>query len=129
MSLRKRKKRATSAVVVFASLALLLGVTPAALASQGHAAKAPINVESISLTSIPGFDETGGETAEFDWINAHGGIDGHQVNLTQCYIGSIISESPTAAAGCAQQAVANHDLAVVGSFSNYDSDVLPTLQS
>src|SRR5580658_688445 len=126
----KRRARAGGVTLTIAALALLVGFTPSALASESHGgAKAPINIESISLTSIPGFDEIGGETADFDWINAHGGIDGHQVNLTQCYIGSIISSSPTAAASCAQQAVANNDLAVVGTFSDYDSDVLPTLQA
>ncbi len=58
-----------------------------------------------------------------DWINAHGGIDGHPVNVTTCDEQGI----PTKTAQCGRQAIQDHDVAVVGSFSLNGSAIIPEL--
>jgi ABC-type branched-subunit amino acid transport system substrate-binding protein len=78
------------------------------------------------LQSIPGvWDDSGGLQSYFDYVNAHGGVDGHKINVTECYAGTLIASSPNQATTCAQQAVSNHALALVGSFNDYDSNILP----
>jgi ABC-type branched-subunit amino acid transport system substrate-binding protein len=57
------------------------------------------------------------------WINSHGGINGHPLQVTVCDEHG----KPTDAAACARQAVANQDVAVVGSFSFLGTDIMPAL--
>lgn len=98
-----------------------------AQASAASANKSTIDVEAITDLASPEWDEVGGAQAEFKWVNAHGGIDGHPVHLKVCYAGTLTEASSSEAAGCAQQAVSNHVLAIVGGFSPYDSSVFPIL--
>jgi ABC-type branched-subunit amino acid transport system substrate-binding protein len=58
-----------------------------------------------------------------DYINAHGGINGHPVNVTTCDE----QGDPTKTAQCGRQAIQNHDVAVVGSFSLNGSAIIPEL--
>jgi ABC-type branched-subunit amino acid transport system substrate-binding protein len=57
------------------------------------------------------------------WINAHGGINGHPLQVTVCDEHG----KPTAAAACARQAVSDHDVAVVGSFSFFGTNIMPAV--
>jgi ABC-type branched-subunit amino acid transport system substrate-binding protein len=61
-----------------------------------------------------------------DWINAHGGINGHPLEVRTCdALGT-----PTGAAACAHQAVAAHAVAVVGSFTYGTGDaIVPVLKA
>jgi hypothetical protein len=128
---RHGTKRATARLVL-AGVTLLLTFTPT-VAFASHvasaarpASKSTINVEQINLTSIPGvWDDSGALQAYVSYVNAHGGVDGHMINVNECYAGSLISSSPNQATTCAQQAVANHVMALVGSFNDYDSNILP----
>ena len=58
-----------------------------------------------------------------DWINAHGGIQGHPVKVTTCDE----QGDPTKTAQCGREAIANHDVAVVGSFTLNGSAIIPEL--
>lgn len=58
-----------------------------------------------------------------DWINAHGGIAGHRLDERFCDA----QGTPTAAAACARTAVANHAVAVVGSFTFTGNNIIPIL--
>src|ERR1700753_337429 len=58
-----------------------------------------------------------------DYINAHGGINGHPVNVTTCDE----QGDPTKTAQCGRQAIQDHDVAVVGSFSLNGSAIIPAL--
>jgi len=130
MHLRRHKRRAGMGLLV-AAVTLLVAVTPSiALAARApalrSAAKSTINLEQINLTSLPGvWDDQGALQAYFSYVNAHGGVGGHKINMTECYAGSLIVSTPNAATNCAQQAVSNHVLALVGSFNLFDSNVLP----
>jgi branched-chain amino acid transport system substrate-binding protein len=57
------------------------------------------------------------------WINAHGGIAGHPLQVTVCDEHG----KPTDAAACARQAAADQSVAVVGSFSFLGTNIMPTL--
>jgi ABC-type branched-subunit amino acid transport system substrate-binding protein len=59
------------------------------------------------------------------WINAHGGINGHPLTVKVCDMHG----TPTAATACARKAVADHAVAVIGSFSFTGDAVVPTLQA
>jgi ABC-type branched-subunit amino acid transport system substrate-binding protein len=59
------------------------------------------------------------------WINAHGGINGHPLTVKLCDMHG----TPTAATACARKAVADHAVAVIGSFSFTGDAVVPTLQA
>jgi branched-chain amino acid transport system substrate-binding protein len=59
------------------------------------------------------------------WINAHGGINGHPLQVTVCDEHG----KPNDAAACARQAVSDHDVAVVGSFSFLGTAIMPSLIS
>jgi ABC-type branched-subunit amino acid transport system substrate-binding protein len=60
-----------------------------------------------------------------DWINAHGGVNGHPIHYVFCDS----KGTPSGAATCAEQAVAAHATAVVGSFNFAGDAVMPILQS
>ena len=60
-------------------------------------------------------------------VDQAGGIDGHQINFTQCSDGAFVAQSQDLSYTCAQTAASNHVLAVVGSNSQYDSVTYPVL--
>ncbi len=132
MKLQRHGTKRARVGLLLAGVTLLFTVTPTvALAARAAntaspASKSPLNLEQINLTSIPGvWDDSGALQAYFSSVNAHGGVDGHMINVTECYAGSLISSSPNQATTCAQQAVSNHVLALVGSFNDYDTNILP----
>jgi ABC-type branched-subunit amino acid transport system substrate-binding protein len=67
-----------------------------------------------------------GETAQVyaKWINAQGGIAGHPLKVNACND----QGAETGATTCAREAVSDHDVAVVGSYSNAAQEVVPILQ-
>ena len=64
-------------------------------------------------------------TVAADWINAHGGIQGHPLKLTNCDE----QGDPTKTAQCGREAIANHDVAIIGSFTLNGSAIIPELQA
>jgi len=60
-----------------------------------------------------------------DWINAHGGIKGHPLDVKFCDL----KGTPTDATACARKAVADKAVAVVGSFSFTGDAIVPTLKA
>src|ERR1700722_13538834 len=73
--------------------------------------------------SLP--DSEAAMQAKVDAVNASGGIDGHQIDLTTCND----QLDPDQSAACARQAVSNGDVAVVASYEPYTAQVLPILES
>src|SRR5712692_847211 len=59
------------------------------------------------------------------WINAHGGINGHPLKVKFCDAHG----TPTGATACARKAVADHAVAVIGSFTFTGDAIVPTLQA
>jgi ABC-type branched-subunit amino acid transport system substrate-binding protein len=129
-----RRRRKSGVVLLVGAVTLLVAVTPSValashVASVHSSAKSTINLEQINLQSLPGvWDDEGALQAYFSYVNAHGGIGGHKVNVTECYAGTLLASSPNQATTCAQQAVSNHVLSMVGNFNDFDSNILPIVE-
>jgi ABC-type branched-subunit amino acid transport system substrate-binding protein len=123
--MRSRKRLLAGLLLVGAIFMSSGGV---ALASQTHSG-ASYTVEAINPSPGFGLDWTLGQRGFWDRIDASGGVDGHQINFTTCSDGTFAAQTQDLAATCAEQAVSNHVLAVVGSNSDYDSVVFPTLSA
>jgi hypothetical protein len=86
----------------------------------------PIKVMTIASVNYSGPNyENILETARLyqDWVNAHGGIKGHPLEVSTCDE----QGDATKTAQCGRQAIANHDVAVVGSFSFNGNAIVPEL--
>jgi ABC-type branched-subunit amino acid transport system substrate-binding protein len=126
-----RKRRGLWAC--FIALALAAAIVPAALASGGPSAKAAASKSPIVTYTIADVNTTGPqyknieetERVYSDWINAHGGIAGHKLVAKFCDA----QGTATAAAACANTAVAAHAVAVVGSFTFTGNSIVPILQA
>src|SRR3984957_14935877 len=106
--------------------AIIMSSGGVALAS-GSNAKVSYTVEAINPSPGFGLDWTLGQRGFWDRIDASGGVDGHQITFTTCSDGTFIAQTQDLSATCAEQAVSDHVLAVVGSNSDYDSVVYPVL--
>src|ERR1700685_2130295 len=93
------------------------GTSGTAAASAAATLKGtPVNVMTIASVDYNGptyANILATATVAGGWIKAHGGIDGHPVNVTTCDEQGI----PTKTAQCGRQAIQDHDVAVIGSFS------------
>jgi ABC-type branched-subunit amino acid transport system substrate-binding protein len=58
-----------------------------------------------------------------DWVNAHGGIKGHPLEVTTCDE----QGQPQKTAACGRTAIADHDVAIVGSFTLNGAAIVPEL--
>jgi branched-chain amino acid transport system substrate-binding protein len=63
--------------------------------------------------------------AAVQYYNAHGGFNGHQVQVTVCND----QGNPNLARQCARQAVSSGDVAVLGSYSQQAPTILPILEA
>lgn len=79
----------------------------------------PVNTQ---LTPYPQIPETA--TLYADYANAHGGVANHKLNVLTCDDQGI----PNQATACAREAVSDHVVAVVGSFSTNDGLIISALQ-
>ncbi|HVX32415.1 MAG TPA: ABC transporter substrate-binding protein [Solirubrobacterales bacterium] len=78
-----------------------------------------VNTEGPQYKNI---EET--ERVYQEWVNSHGGIDGRPLEAKFCDAHG----TPTAAAACAREAVADHAVAVVGNFTFTGDAVVPILE-
>lgn len=95
--------------------------------SSGGGSKGTIPVMQITQPIVNGQDLTLGTKAAVDAINASGGIDGYKLKYTFCQDGQPSNPlgDPNTTANCARQAVQDHDAAIVGDFSIYDTSIFP----
>ncbi|SNQ46837.1 putative ABC-type branched-chain amino acid transport systems periplasmic component-like protein [Frankia canadensis] len=68
-------------------------------------------------------DVIAGAKAAATAVNAKGGIGGRQIEIQACND----NNNPNDAAKCARQAVADHSVAVAGSFTDFGSSIVPIL--
>lgn len=88
----------------------------------------PLNVMTIASVNYSGPNYANildTATVAVDWINAHGGIQGHPLHLSNCDE----QGDPTKTAQCGREAIANHDVAIIGSFTLNGSAIIPELQA
>ncbi|GAA2449688.1 ABC transporter substrate-binding protein [Streptomyces mauvecolor] len=78
--------------------------------------------DGTSATNTPGMPAMAKAFAR--WVNAGGGIDGHELNVITCNE----HNTATGASDCARRAVKEKAVAVVGSYSQYGSAFMPPLE-
>ncbi|EPD56996.1 MULTISPECIES: ABC transporter substrate-binding protein [Streptomyces] len=129
LPIRTRPRRATvlstAALAACASLAAGCGAIPGATGGSGDG---PITVmtwapEQTGSTNKPGMPAFAKAYAR--WVNAHGGLSGRKLKVVTCND----HNDSVAAAKCANTAVKDDVVAVVGSYSQYGDSYLPTLES
>jgi ABC-type branched-subunit amino acid transport system substrate-binding protein len=126
-SVRSRKwlSLATIAAVVGA---LVASAAPSSASPSRHLAGSPIVTYTFADVNTQGPQYKNiAESARVygSWINAHGGINGHPLKVKFCdALGT-----PTGATACARKAVADHAVAVIGSFTFTGDAIVPTLQA
>ncbi len=103
--------------------------TPSSQAAGGSTATgSPLNVMTLASVNYSGPNYANIlNTAKVagDWINAHGGIKGHPLNVSTCDE----QGDPAKTAQCGRQAIANHDVAIVGSFTLNGNAIIPELEA
>ena len=134
-SLRRHRLPNRGLAVCLAAAALLLtacssaassgSASSGAAASPGGSAITVMTVGPVNtaLTPYPQIPEAAKLYA--DYANAHGGIAGHQLVVLTCDDQGV----PDQATACARQAVSDHVVAVVGSYSVNQGLIIPILQS
>ncbi|MFE0514210.1 ABC transporter substrate-binding protein [Streptomyces sp. NPDC058964] len=122
---RRATALSAGALVACASLAAGCGVIPGATGGSGDD---PIKVmtwapENTNATNKPGMPAMAAAYAR--WINAHGGINGRKLKVLYCND----HNDSVYAVKCAQRAVDENVVAVVGSYSQFGDSFLPRLES
>ncbi|MFD0004739.1 ABC transporter substrate-binding protein [Streptomyces sp. NPDC127178] len=116
--------RSAAAVVACASLAVGCGVVPGATGGSGDdtitvMTWAPEGTKATNKPGMPAFAQ-----AYARWINAHGGIGGRKLEVLTCND----RNDSVAAARCADRAVEENVVAVIGSYSQFGETFLPSLE-
>ncbi|MEU0075515.1 ABC transporter substrate-binding protein [Streptomyces sp. NPDC006332] len=123
-----RPVRATAvsaaALVACVSLTAGCGVVPGVTGGSGDdpikvMTWAPENTNATNKPGMPAFAK-----AYARWVNAHGGLNGHKITVLTCND----RNDSVAAARCAQRAVSEGVVAVIGSYSQYADSFLPPLE-
>ncbi|MFD9790206.1 ABC transporter substrate-binding protein [Streptomyces sp. NPDC059070] len=81
---------------------------------------APEGTRSTNMPGMPSMTE-----AYARWVNSHGGIDGHKLQVLTCNE----HNTATGAAECARRAVKENAVAVIGSYSQYGRAFMAPLEA
>ncbi|MFC8241595.1 ABC transporter substrate-binding protein [Streptomyces chartreusis] len=116
--------RSAAALVACASLAVGCGVIPGATGGSGDdtitvMTWAPQDTKATNKPGMPALAQ-----AYARWVNAHGGLGGRKLRVITCND----HNDSVAAAKCADRAVEENAVAVVGSYSQYGDTFLPPLE-
>ena len=119
-------RRVLTQASVAAVVCFTFAAGTASVSSASPAKGTPINVMfSTQLTVGSNFPEAaGGTAAAVKEINQNGGIFGHPLQVTTCDN----QNNQNLATSCAQEAVANHDVAVLAPGNVLTTTMLPILQ-
>ncbi|MFJ8534108.1 ABC transporter substrate-binding protein [Streptomyces sp. NPDC093591] len=120
----KATARSAAAVVACASLAVGCGVVPGTAGGSGDDSItvmtwAPENTKATNKPGMPAFAQ-----AYARWVNAHGGLGGRELKVLTCND----HNDSVSAAKCADRAVEENVVAVIGSYSQYGDTFLPSLE-
>lgn len=122
----RRKRKAVLLGIATSGAALLSGCGVVPGGAGGSPAAITVMTwapEKTDATNMPGMPAVA--TAYAKYINAKGGINGHQLNVLTCNE----HNTTTGAAACAQRASDEGVAAVVGSYSQYGTSFLSTLEA
>jgi len=125
-----KTRQALLVATTVAMMALMLTTVSGATAHSVANAKSPLNVMILEGGPIPGLgNQQAGPVAAADYINAHGGVNGHKIVATYCSSGAGLFGDPNSTATCASSAVSNHDLAMVGTITGFEQNVYPAIDA
>lgn len=115
----------TACTAALASLLSACGSLPGTAGEPGE--KEPLTVMTwapvdTKATNMPGMPAMAQAYAR--WVNAHGGLDGHQLKVLTCND----RNDSVGAARCAQRAVDAKAIAVVGSYSQFGRSFISPLE-
>ncbi|MFD5025846.1 ABC transporter substrate-binding protein [Streptomyces sp. NPDC058373] len=121
----RRPRRALALTAAASALTAGCGLLPADPAGGG---REPVTVmtwapERTGATDKPGMPAMAEAFAR--WVNASGGIDGHELKVVTCDDGN----DSVGAAACARRAVREDVVAVVGSYSQHGRSFLSPLEA
>jgi len=121
-------KRTVSAIAAFLALGLSLGACSPSRSSGESGTNGAINITAIGViqsaqVSLP--DAAAAFRAKVDAVNAAGGVNGREINLTICDD----KFDQNTAASCAREAVSNKAVMVVSHYEPYSPSVLPVLEA
>jgi ABC-type branched-subunit amino acid transport system substrate-binding protein len=126
----RKTRQALLVATTVAVMSLMLTMVSGAATHAAPNAKSPLNVMILEGGAIPGLgNQQAGPVAAADYINAHGGVDGHMIDATYCSGGAGLFGDPNSTATCASQAVSNHDLAMVGTITGFEQNVYPAIDA
>lgn len=116
--------RTAAALVACASFAVGCGVVPGTTGGSGDDSItvmtwAPQNTKATNKPGMPAFAQ-----AYARWVNAHGGLGGRELKVLTCND----HNDSVAAAKCADRAIEENVVAVIGSYSQYGDTFLPSLE-
>ncbi|WP_031478788.1 ABC transporter substrate-binding protein [Streptomyces bicolor] len=116
--------RSAATLVACASLAVGCGVIPGTTGGSGDDSItvmtwAPQNTKATNKPGMPAFAQ-----AYARWVNAHGGLKGRKLKVLTCND----HNDSVAAAKCADRAVEENAVAVIGSYSQFGDTFLPSLE-
>ncbi|MFF9900412.1 ABC transporter substrate-binding protein [Streptomyces longispororuber] len=120
----RRAACAAAAVAAAAALTAGCGVVPG---TTGGSEDDPVTVmtwapDGTRATNKPGMPAMAQAFAR--WVNANGGLDGHELRVITCNV----RNDPVEAAGCAREAVERKVAAVVGSYSQHGRAFMSPLE-
>ena len=116
-------------VLGVALVALTVAACGSSSSSGGSGSGSTISIMQITQPVANGQDLSLGARAAVDAINASGGIGGHKLKFSFCQDGSPPLGDPNTSSNCARKAVQDHDAAIVGAFTIYDTNMFPILQA
>ncbi|WP_217206638.1 ABC transporter substrate-binding protein [Streptomyces sp. AC550_RSS872] len=116
--------RTAAALVACASLAAGCGVVPGTTGGSGDdtitvMTWAPENTKATNKPGMPALAQ-----AYARWVNEHGGLGGRKLKVLTCND----HNDSVAAAACADRAIEENVVAVLGSYSQYGDTFLPSLE-
>lgn len=123
----RRMPRSVSCILLSLLASTLFATASGASTSHN---KAPLNVMILEGGPVPGLgNQQAGPLAAADYINAHGGVDGHPIHATYCNAGVGLFGDPNSTATCAASIVSGHYLALVGTITGFEQNVYPTIDA
>ena len=135
--MRIRARRSLCAAIAVAAIAISgCASSSSANTTGGTSGGGTSSSNEVTAMMITDVTDPGGTSLQYpinesmgqataDWINANGGINGKKLNLIICDS----QTDPNQTAACAREAVADHVVAVVGTYAANGAQIPPILQA
>jgi ABC-type branched-subunit amino acid transport system substrate-binding protein len=134
--MRIRARRSLCAAITVAAIAISGCASSSSASNTSGTSGGTSSSNEVTAMMITDVTDPGGTSLQYpinesmgeataDWINANGGINGKKLNLIICDS----QTDPNQTAACAREAVADHVVAVVGTYAANGAQIPPILQA